>query len=253
MNDLARASALALLVAGCSNDRPPAPVPSPPPASTPQPALAAGTPAPPGGGAADDLFERYLAYAEESAPSLARARAIAADPQLNGDPARLVAALRSDEVMRDYPRDSQRMLRQYRLTVDDLQALAPALAESGSVLAEQAAGDGAGAGAPARAALVGRFGTSRVASLERGAARVRSIRALIDTSTRRPIDCGRQPDSCSCTDCPVGCKLAGHEDCSFACVADAARCAIENAGLGSVLCAIPFQRCMDRCDALPCE
>ncbi len=194
----------------------------------------------------EEPYVRYLHYAKGTAPYLARARQIAADPANGGDARKVAIAYESDALMKTYASESARLMKLYKLTAEDISKYAPLLADSESLVSAQPNPAG-------RSTFMTSHSEPSTRMVEDHADETRAVRSLLSMpAPQLPIDCGRQPESCSCTDCGHSCETpaadAEYRQCTEGCIADAAKCAIETLGVASFVCAIPFSICMDKCN-----
>jgi hypothetical protein len=191
-----------------------------------------------------DVLARYLAYQRDLAPLLRHMTIVARDPKLNGDAVKMAAALKEDKGAQDFQRESRRLRRLHKLTVNEV-------AEAGALVADADKIRDAPSGAsPSTIAFDAKHGEGTMSQFRAHGEELRALKVALDPKDGREIDCGRQPESCSCTPCDPYCEEdPKYRACLNDCLVAFGKCVLETLGAGSVLCAVTYATCSASCPA----
>ena len=194
-------------------------------------------------GSDDAKLEAFFRYEEQMAPYSHQLQKIVND---NGrDSAKVTKAILADPTMMSLRIVGDRSMKRNKLTKADVEKQASFVKDARGVLTEP---EGSAPSSPdARAALTSKHGPAATTLAQKHRASFKRAEDLI--STQRPIDCGRQPDSCSCTECPSGPPCGAYAACIEQCAIDLAACAIQSGGAGAFVCLIPFHFCGINCQS----
>jgi len=200
--------------------------------------------APQGDADSGDKLSNFFKYQEAMAPYVRKLSKIARDPANGNDPAKVAKAISADAELKTLPTVTNRALRRTGLTAADAKTQHEFVVDALAVL------DGDAASLPNSAAsdLATKHGSTAVTRAT--SHREEYKRAKEALSTDMPIDCGRQPDSCSCQECPSGDTCPAYTACVEGCIVDLAACALQNAGPQAFLCLVAFNFCGLDCQSM---
>ncbi|HWA28567.1 MAG TPA: hypothetical protein VG734_23160 [Lacunisphaera sp.] len=224
-------------------------IPTAPSAEAPVPPSLPSSPAsvsPASNDPADAKLSRFFKYQESVAPYVIRLNKIAQDPVNGKDPKKIAKAISADKDMKKFAIVADRALKRAHLTPEDVKKHQAFVTDAQSTWAEAA-----GSAEPnpiAHSTLGTNHGPQAAALAAKHRADFKRARGALQ-ETDRPIDCGRQPESCSCTECPSGDPCPAYAACVNGCQEDLAKCALENIGPQAFICLIPFNFCALNCQS----